>query len=76
MIYKIYYKEHVHDMLLTSSSNDAYKYLWADIDCEYPDGCKKDEPLIFDRAEDAFEFIEKEKDHFGFSDKCFVIVQK
>lgn len=85
MIYKIYYKDHKHDMSLTSSSNHAYKYLWSDMDLDDSKeddelfirlNVKKDQPLIFNKAEDAFDFIEKEKDNFAYSNNCFVIAQK
>ncbi len=72
-------------MLLTKSSNTTFKYLWSDIDTINLDkndellirlGAKKDEPLVFDKAEEAFDFIEENKNDFAYSNKCFVIVQK
>ena len=85
MKYSIYCNDCNHDMLLTSSSNMTYKYLWSDIDTINSDkndklfihlGAKKDEQLVFDSAEETFSFIEENKNNFAYSNKCFVIVQK
>jgi superfamily II DNA/RNA helicase len=79
MIYKIFSNKTLKnvDLYLTTISSGSLKYLWSDCKDEDEDFEKEsDKVLIFNSAEEAFDFIEKEKDNFTDSDECFVIVQK
>ena len=81
MIYKIYSNKTLknEDLYLTTISSGRLKYLWSyckDNEDEENDEKESDKVLIFNSAEEAFDFIEKEKDNFTDSDECFVIAQK
>ena len=80
MKFQIYFNE----MVLTSNSNSGYKYLWQDLDLEILEELvewklisseKLNKELEFSTAEEAFSFIENEKNNFAFSYKCVVIVK-
>ena len=83
MNYSIYFNK----MILTSTSNAVYKYLWQDLDLDretlldlVKSGLIKieeiDVELIFLTAEEAFSFIKREKNNFAYSDECVVIVNQ
>lgn len=81
MIYKIYSNKTLknEDLYLTTISSGSLKYLWSDCkdeNDEDEDIKESEKVLIFNSAEEAFDFIEKEKDNFVDSNKCLVIVQK
>lgn len=85
MQFRIYFDK----MILTRQKNLKYKYLWQDLDlCSDSKALREliksgliteeflNQDLTFSTAEEAFLFIEKEKDNFAYSNECVVIADK